>query len=114
MYERKYGDDLLRKDKRLKYKWKWSRVASQITEEEIKKWTHFQVSECERGNWTLEAVQWGSELPYYEAVIRYGSSRMAAIGGSRETGFKTRIEAQIAAEKLLNDWITEQCNLTNK
>ncbi len=102
-YHRHPGDDLLSMDARLKYKWKWCRVASGISREEIKKWTHFQSSYCQIGAWTLEAIQWGgADNVRYEAAIRYGETI-----ASRE-GFKTRIEAQIAAEKLLSEWIEKQ------
>ncbi len=95
MYTRHGGDDLLSKDKRLKYNWKWSRSASMISDEEIKKWTHFQVSHSVVGDWELEAIQWGSENIIYEAVVKHIDNYIITQGG-----FKTRIEAQIGAEKL--------------
>ncbi len=103
MYTRHKGDDLLSKDNRLKYKWKWCRVASQIDEEDIKKWTYFQISHCRLNDWELEATQWGSgynEPVYYSASIYYIGLKISSI-----EGFKTRIEAQIGAEKLLHKWI---------
>ncbi len=108
MYERHEGDDLLSKDKRLQYKWKWSRVAFEIPQREIDKWTHFQVSCCRIGGWICEAIQWGHEPVYYEASISYVGSSIVSRGSNRETGYKTRIEAQIAAEKLLIEWVTKQ------
>jgi len=111
MYERHKGDDLLSKDRRLKYSWQWSRVAARIPKEEIRKWTHFQVSEAYVGDWEINATQWGAEPVYYTASIRYRSNYIKSVGKDRETGFITRIDAQIAAEKLLVDWIQEQSDL---
>ena len=110
-YERHKGDGLLSKDKRLKYHWRWSRVASRLSPKEIKAMTHFQCSFAKIGNWEIEATQWHGEPVYYEASIRYGCHWIKSIGGNEDTGFKTRIEAQIAAEKLLKDWIKEQHKL---
>lgn len=103
-YPRNYGDDLLSTDKRLRFKWRWSRSASQFSREELKKWTHFQVSECILPDnlWKLEAVLWHSGgSVVYEARVNYGSNRIA----SKEK-FKTRLDAQIGAEKLFEDWVT--------
>ena len=94
-YKRHEGDDLLSLDPRLKYKWRWSRIAAQIPEEELKKWTHFQCSICHIGKWTLESTQWGADEISYEATISYKDNQLA-----REKGFNSRIEAQIGAEKL--------------
>ena len=107
-YARAFGDDLLSKDKRLKYKWVWTRVASRISEEEeIKKWTHFQCSESKIGDWELEANQvpenWNGSIVSYEARIHYNGNDIAS-----QEGFKTRLEAQIGAEKLLKDWLTKE------
>ena len=105
MYHRHEGDDLLSEDVRLKYQWQWCRVASQISASEIKKWTHFQTSECEIGDWRLSATSWGSyDNITYEASINYGEKIVSL------EGFKTRIEAQIAAEKLVKSWTAEQFN----
>jgi len=106
-YHREPGDDLNTKDTRLEYRWKWSRVASRVPEEEIKKWTHFQCSKATVGSWTLWSTQWnsGSDVNY-EASIRYRDEHIARLGD-----FKTRLDAQIAAEKLLVDWINEQKEL---
>lgn len=109
MYEKEFGDDILSKDKRLKHKWVWSRIASQIDKEEIKKWTHFQVSESKVYDWTLKAIQWGGgETVRYEARIEYIGHHIAC---SRGNDYKTRIDAQIAAETLLRSWIKEQHTL---
>ncbi|MFH2031479.1 MAG: hypothetical protein ABIJ40_12835 [Bacteroidota bacterium] len=108
MYKRHDGDDLFSEDKRLKYKWTWCRVASQIDEKEIKKWTHFQVSECIIERWRLKAIQWGGDFIRYEAEITYGGEHITSIGDDKKNVFKTRIEAQIAAEKLLKCWIKEE------
>lgn len=107
-YERHKGDDLLSKDRRLKYKWRWCRNAAQFSKEETKKWTHFQTSHCRISNWILEAVQWGSEPVYYEAIITYNGDPIASVGHGEEIGFKTRIGAQIGAEELLEAWIKEE------
>jgi hypothetical protein len=104
-YERHKGDDLLSNDHRLKYKWRWVRSASEISEKDLKKWTHFQCSSCNVGNWELEAIQWGScDDISYEATFRWGQGDTI----KRKEGFCTRIEAQIGAEKMLDDWIREQ------
>lgn len=108
MYERHEGDNLLSNDPRLKCKWKWSRVASRCTEEELRKWTHFQVSFAEIGDWTLETIQWGAEPVYYESSVEYGGDRITSVGHNRKTGTQTRIEAQIRAERLLMEWITKE------
>jgi hypothetical protein len=101
-FPRHYGDDLLSTDKCLKFKWHWCRVASQFSNEEVKNWTHFQVSNCMPDKlWKLEAVLWHSgDGVIYEARINYGNNQIAS-----KEGFKTRIDAQICAEKLLKDWI---------
>jgi len=108
MYKRSKGDDLLSKDPRLKGEWKWNRSASRRSKEDIKDWTHFQVSKCKIGHWRLKAIQWGYPEIYYESVIYYGNNLITSIGENRETGTKTRIEAQIKAEKLMLEWITEE------
>ena len=54
------------------------------------------------------AIQWGLEPVYYEAEINYSGNSIISIGARREDGFKTRISAQIACEKLLVDWVTTQ------
>lgn len=106
MYDRKHGDDILSKDKRLQHHWVWSRSASEYNSEQLKKWTHFQISKSKVYDWTLEAIQWGSgEKVRYEARIGYQDNHIA---NSRGKDFKTRIEAQIAAEKLLKNWITSE------
>ena len=110
-YDRHVGDDLLSKDRRLEYHWKWSRVAARVSPEEIKNMTHFQCSFAKTGSWEIEATQWGDEPVYYEASIHYRGEPIKSISTDRNTGFKTRIEAQIAAEKLLKDWIKEQYKL---
>jgi len=107
MYERQIGDNLLSKDKRLKYNWRWSRIASQIPEEELRKWTHFQCSGCKIREWELEATQWGSgDDVTYEATIDYNGAYITG-----KEGFETRIDAQIGAENILKKWIQEQYNL---
>ena len=106
MYHREHGDDILKKDERLKHHWVWSRIASGYTKEQLKKWTHFQVSGSRVYDWTLSAIQWGSgEKVRYEARIEYIGNHIAC---SRGGDYKTRIEAQIAAEKLLYDWIKSE------
>lgn len=101
MYERQFGDDLCSKDQRLKYRWTWTRIASGYKSAELKAWTHFQTSESNVGSgWNLEAVQWSDG---YEARICYVSDTIT----SRE-GFKTRLDAQIGAEKLLREWIERE------
>ncbi len=107
MYERKFGDNLCGRDKRLKLNWKWSRIASQYSEEELKKWTHFQCSISSLGSWELEATQWGdNENVNYEAIIAYEGNRV-----SDSPNHKTRLLAQIAAETLLLKWIREQSEI---
>ena len=104
MYERKFGDNLCNKDKRLRLKWKWSRIASQIPDAELRKWTHFQCSFAEIAHWELEATQWGSkEEVDYKATISFDYNRIKSSGGH-----KTRLAAQIAAEELLLLWLREQ------
>ena len=76
MYERQYGDNLYNKDKRLKLKWDWSRIASLISPKELKKWTHFQCSEAEFKDWTLKVIQWQNS---YEANISSKSARIAVL-----------------------------------
>ena len=107
MYERKNGDDLLSEDTRLQYKWEWSRSASRYNSKQLEKWTHFQCSESKSvSKWRLGAIQWGnSDNVRYEARIEYIGDHIAS---SRGNDFKTRIEAQIGAEKMLRDWITTE------
>lgn len=96
-------DDLQSNDSRLKYKWRWSRIAAQIPEEEIKKWRRFQCSYARLNDWQMEAIQ---RPGYYEAQINYKGNRI-----SEQNGFKTRIAAQIGAEKLLKIWIRKQVQI---
>jgi len=103
-YERHKGDDLLSLDPRLKYKWQWSRMATQVPEEELKKWTHFQCSICYIGEWRLGSTQWGGDEISYEATVSYKGNRLAS-----EDGFNSRIEAQIGAEKLAKEVLEEMC-----
>ena len=71
---------------------------------EIRKWTHFQVSCCKIEEWGLEAVQWFTgDVVNYEANIIFAGDTIAS-----KRGFKTRLDAQIGAEKLLRDWINKQ------
>jgi len=97
------NDDLHSSDPRLKYKWKWARIAAQIPDDKIKRMRHFQCSYSRLGDWTLEAVQWSGE---YEAQIRFMDNDIA-----EKAGFKTRLAAQIGAEKLLKTWIKEQSRI---
>jgi len=110
MYHREPGDDLLSTDKRLKYKWGWTRIASQISKEEIKKWTHFQGSFARLNGFELEAIQWSNsdEPVYYEASINYIGEFITSVGREDKKMFLKRIDAQIGAEKLLKDWIKTQ------
>ena len=109
MYHRECGDELSSNDKRLKYKWEWCRVASQVSKEEIKKWTHFQTSKCNFNGWELQAILWGSgEGVRYESTIYYRGEHILSSRENEEEFFKTRLEAQIDAEKLLKNWITTE------
>lgn len=104
MYDRQPGDDLCSADNRLKLKWKWSRIATGASKWELKTWTHFQCSIAELGSWTLEATQWGDDAECrYEPSIMYLGDTVA-----KGKEVKTRLEAQINAEQLLINWITEQ------
>lgn len=49
-------DDIRASNKTLKYKWKWCRVASQRTKQQIAKMTHFQISEAFLDNWTMRLL----------------------------------------------------------
>jgi len=110
MYDREPGDDLLSTDKRLKYKWKWSRIATQIDEEEIKKWTHFQCSQAFINGFELEAAQWGSDEDVtYGSTVYYRGEHIISLR-EKNDHYSTRIDAQIGAEILLHDWVTEQYN----
>ena len=93
-------DDLSSKDLRLKYGWRWIRDGAQLTDNQIKKMRHFQVSCAHLSDWQMEAVEWSRD---YEARINYAGEPIA-----RQNGFKSRIDAQIGAEKLLKNWIREQ------
>ncbi len=108
MYKRHEGDNLLSNDSRLKYAWKWSRGGSGISHEELKKWTHFQISYSEVDDgWELEAIQWSrGQTVCYEAVINFNHNKIASINE-----FSTRILAEIGAEELLHDWIELQYEL---
>ena len=108
MYTRQPGDDLCSKSERLKLKWKWLRVAARIGEEELKKWTHFQCSIAEVGEWILEATQlsMGSAVEY-EASVLYGTDEIM----EDKARYKTRLNAQVAAEKLLVTWLVLQTDL---
>ena len=102
-YEREIGDDLLSNDPRLKYEWKWVRIAADEPEEVLKKWTHFQCSGCRFGKWKLEVTQWDGKNITYEASASYNGEPITS-----KEGFDTRLEAQIGAEKMLAEWIQEQ------
>ena len=103
-YTREKGDDLLSKDKRLIYNWRWSRIAAKRTKDDTKNWTHFQCSKSEVGDWELKAVQWGyGDGVNYTAEITYNGDQIA-----EKEGFDTRLDAQIGAESLLEDWIRKQ------
>ena len=103
-YHREFGDDLFNKDQRLKYYWAWSRSASCFTTKQLKNWTHFQVSFCDVGDWMLKVVQHPEVKGVsYAAVIKYKGN---IIVWKKE--FKTRLDAQIGAEKLLVEWVREQ------
>ena len=107
---REKGDNLCSKDKHLKYKWQWSRIASQRTREQTKNWTHFQCSESEVGEWELGATLWGSgENVRYEATISFKGNQIES-----KDDFGTRLYAQIGAERLLEDWIQKQYKIIIK
>ncbi len=108
MYERHKGDDLLCDDPRLKRGWEWSRIASGYNLKELKKWTHFQCSESKFDGWELTVCQWGNPLKYYSSGVRYVGDTIISTGNNRNECATTRIEAQIIAEKMLIDWVTEQ------
>lgn len=104
MYNRQFGDNLCKNNKKLKLTWEWSRVASGYSTKELRSWTHFQCSKSSLDDWVLESIQWGSdEWVNYEARIQYMSNLIAS-----SEGHKTRLEAQIAAEKLLLEWVNQQ------
>lgn len=103
-YKRQYGDSLLSRDCRLKYTWKWNRCASGVSKQQLKEWAYFQTSKCVIGSWRLEATQWGDgDTTTYEANVQHIGDYIV-----RKSGFKTRIDAQIGAEKLFLNWIEEQ------
>jgi hypothetical protein len=106
MYPRRFGDDLEENDSRLKYKWKWSRIASGYKPKQLEKWTHFSCSECEIGNWTLSVYQHGDpDNIYYGPSVSYLNDTIVQ---SFDYSIKTRLEAQIKAEKMLVEWISKQ------
>lgn len=104
MYERHKGDDLCKDNPKLKYNWDWCRIASGYNQRQLESWTHFQSSEAHIGSWICEAVQWGGDIITYEARIAYVGDTIA----STKDDIKTRLEAQVIAEQLLIDWITEE------
>ncbi len=119
-HERHKGDDLLSDDPRLKFKWSWSKFANTgATKEDIAHWTHFQVSESIIGDWKMKVIQRGVDVIYYESMIGYAGEN-GEFGfnldyeelnmSGEDLGFKTRIEAQIRAEKMLVAWITDAEN----
>jgi len=113
-YKRQFGDDLCAGDKRLKYKWEWCRSGSGIPLSLIAKWTHFQCAAAAvNKHWELESIQWHSDSGvYYEGTVHYIGEEIASTGrGDEEGKYKTRLDAQIAAEKLLVTWIKEQHEL---
>jgi hypothetical protein len=101
---KKTNDDLCPNDKRLKYKWRWL--------ENVK---GSQISLAHIGNWKLEAVKWGSiqtGIRYEPCVDYYDDPIIRMPGGHIDSNFfKTRIEAQIFAEEMLEDWIFAQYKL---
>ncbi len=109
MYTRQLGDDLCSDDPRLKWPWTWARCASGYTQHQLKEWTHFQRSMSNVSTqWTCCAIQWGGTT--YEARIEYNGDHISSI---REVDgeITSRIDAQIAAENLLIDWIIRQYKL---
>lgn len=104
MYHRETGDDLLKKDERLKRHWVWSRSACGHSKEQLKKWTHFQCSKANVYDWIITAILWGrGDHVSYSTRIEYLGNHIAS-----KEGYKTRIEAQIAGEKMLIDWIKSE------
>lgn len=102
-YPREFGDDLKAEDPRLKYKWDWCRAASGIPKKTRDTWTHFQTSKANLNQWTLEVSQWGSgESLYYQSSFTYCGEPIY-IDNKLESA--TRLEAQIKAEQLLEEWI---------
>ena len=102
-YKRQYGDDLLKDDHRLKLDWNWCRTASGISKAVKDTWTHFQCSEAEISDFVLEAIQWNGG---YESRICWQSSTIISTFEAEYS--KTRLKAQIKAEKMLFDWLEEQ------
>jgi len=115
-YKRQPGDDLKSKDPRLRYRWRWHRGGSAISTEDLKKWTHFQVSGCEVGDyWRLAAVQWskgkeGDSGVWYESNVSWGFESIV----KSEERHETRLDAQLGAEALLEKFIrTEYKRIIN-
>lgn len=105
------GDDLKSKDPRLIYRWRWIRVASGFGENELKIWTHFQGSCCKVGNWQLAAIQWskgkeGDWGVWYESSVSWGFESIVKL----EERHETRLDAQIGAEALLEEFIRTEYN----
>lgn len=113
----KTGDDLCSRDKRLNYRWGWSRSAALRSDQEIKRMDRFQCSECRVGDWTLTVTLWRMALgepDYYEYSISYGDSIITSVGGNMEGAAKTRLEGQRLAERLLVSWVTAEYNFIRK
>ena len=98
-------DDLCPNDPRLKYKWKWY----------IKKGSQISIAKLE--HWKLKAVRWTSSNSKfgiaYEPCVDYYDDPIIRMPGGHidELFFKTRIEAQIFAEEMLEDWVLAQYKL---
>ena len=110
MYTRHKGDDLCSKSERLFLKWRWRRVAARIGEEELKKWTHFQTSMAEVGEWAVMVSQWSksdSVSVEYGLTIFYGTNEII----EDVFRYETRLDAQVAVEKLLIAWLVSQTDL---
>ena len=100
-YPRYKGDELKNRSARLVFVWRWAG--------RVGRGGAGQCSESRSiDGWTLTTTQWGSDSVWYEASIEYYGRPITSIGGDEDKGFKTREDAQVAAERLLHEWLEVQ------
>lgn len=92
-------DKMFKTHKDLKFKWQWSRGGKPSTKRSQVCFSELY-DRKENRLWKLKAVYWYDQ---FEAVVEYGGNHLVS-----KEGFKTRMEAQIGAEKLLFGWLTDE------
>jgi len=108
-------DRLFKTHKNLKCRWQWS-DGGQLSSKPSQISLVYMYDKVRDRLWTLEAILGHDtirETVEYTAEVSYGdmSNRRCIID---EEGIKTRLEAQIRAEKLLLEWLKEEYSKIKK